>query len=390
MNRKKTILIFSTSGSDNTGDDAILLGAVRLIRKNLPHQHLCIITTDATKTPQVDNSIFIQHDLNGGPRIQTLFRVDFIGIFKSMFVSRLVIFAGGTIIHDSHPLNLIYFLSMTVLAKILKKKVIYLGVGVNDIKTKFGKILTKKIVSLSKNIYLRDKISAYKISSLGITKHHVGTDLAFLVEYPIKEPHKDTIQFIKSKKTKKLFGFSVYGKYNQKNHLKRKYNLDTEANILAEVGEKFMRKYNARLIMIPNELPADSTFLKQIYNKIANKNDILFIKERLNPIELVNLLRKLDFNFNMRLHSVIFSIIAGIPFLNLEYAPKVTSLLNSYDLLETSITFSEVSTKNIINKTDFILKNSDNIKSKLRKIYNKQKNLKLFKDFEFYISKQVN
>lgn len=390
MNRKKTVLIFSTSGSDNTGDDAILLGAVRLIREILPNQHLSIVTTDVSKTPKIEDSTLIQHDLNSGPRIETLFRVDFIGIFKHMFTSRLVIFAGGTILHDSHPLNLLYFLSMTLLARILRKKVVYIGVGVNNISTKFGKILTKIIGSLSDSIYLRDRISADKISDLGIKKHNVGTDLAFLVEYPIKKPRKEFLHFIKSNSSKKLFGFSVYGKYNQENHLKRYYNLDTEAKILAGVGKSFIDEYNARLIMIPNELPADRTFLKQIYNNIKNKKEILFIEERLNPIELVNLLRTLDFNFNMRLHSVIFSIIAGTPFLNLEYAPKVTSLLKSYNLLETSITFSEVSTKNIINKTDFILKNSNRIKSKLKEIYEKEKNTELFKDFRLYMKKQVN
>jgi len=370
---QNSYFVFSTSGSDNTGDDAILLGAVKIIREKLPRQHLFIVTSDKSKTPRIKNSTFIKHNLISGPRLEALKSIDFYGIVKHMIKSKMVIFAGGTIIHDNHPLNLIYFSLMTLLARLLGKKVVFWGVGVNKVETNLGKMLTKITFFLSSGIYLRDEISIKKVGWLAPKKCIAASDLAFYLDYPVRKRFSKEIRsFLEKKSFKKKIGFSVYGKYKQEYHLKRNLVLNKEAKKLAQVAEQLIAKYQAGLVMIPNEKPADKDFLDKIYNNIVNKNKVLFIKKRPGPVALVNLLRYLDLSFNMRLHSVIFSIIAGTPFLNLQYAPKVTNLIMSFDLSEMSISFSDFSVETVLDRVDYIFDNYLSLKEKLKSVYRRQ------------------
>jgi polysaccharide pyruvyl transferase WcaK-like protein len=101
------------------------------------------------------------------------------------------------------------------------------------------------------------------------------------------------------------------------------------------------------------------------------KNQADVLKTKLEPEELLSLLTRLSLVVGVRLHSIIFSSMANIPFIALNYDPKVKYFVEDLGLSELLLEIDEdISLKNFQKKIEYIRKNNDKIKDILLKKVN--------------------
>jgi len=94
------------------------------------------------------------------------------------------------------------------------------------------------------------------------------------------------------------------------------------------------------------------------------KNPADVLKTKLEPEILLSILSRLSLVVGVRLHSIIFSSMANIPFVAFNYDPKVKYFVEDLGLSELLLEIDEsTSLKNFRIKVEQIRKNNDKIKN---------------------------
>jgi polysaccharide pyruvyl transferase WcaK-like protein len=107
------------------------------------------------------------------------------------------------------------------------------------------------------------------------------------------------------------------------------------------------------------------------YPNIQELNKAEVLKIKLEPEELLSVLSRLSLVIGVRLHSIIFSSMANIPFIAFNYDPKVKYFVEDLGLSELLLEINEdISLKNIQEKIEYVRDNNDKIKDILLKKVN--------------------
>lgn len=126
------ILISGYYGFDNAGDDSVLFGIIGSLKKQIPNVELAVLSN----TPEDTQRLFGISSFNRW-KIGT--------IIQEIKKSDLLIMGGGSLLQDAtSPRSVIYYLGIAMIAKILRKPVIFYAQGIGPI-TKKNKQETSKI-----------------------------------------------------------------------------------------------------------------------------------------------------------------------------------------------------------------------------------------------------
>ncbi len=183
MRRVKTIIIAGYYGYGNLGDEAIrvTLRAALNERENL--QPVWLVSQ-----PQ---------DTNEVNRARPL------AIFAGLRRSAALIFGGGGLLQNkTSTRSLLYYLSLILLARSLRRPVFLLGQGIGPIDGRFARAMTRFALSKVHYIGCRDRGSLDFIQSLGLDGTLSG-DLFFLTpprEESLEEHQKDKVRIVLSLK----------------------------------------------------------------------------------------------------------------------------------------------------------------------------------------------
>jgi len=93
--------------------------------------------------------------------------------------------------------------------------------------------------------------------------------------------------------------------------------------VFAEAALKLRKQYNASIVFVPLQYPADTKIAEEIAYLMVDTKDTVILKEGYTTEEYVSIISNLDFLIGMRLHALVFSALAGVPFLAVSYDPKV-------------------------------------------------------------------
>ena len=93
--------------------------------------------------------------------------------------------------------------------------------------------------------------------------------------------------------------------------------------VFADAAFKLRKQYNAYIVFVPLQFPADTNIAQEIALLMPDRTDTIILKEGYTTEEYVSLISNLDFLIGMRLHALVFSALAGVPFLAVSYDPKV-------------------------------------------------------------------
>jgi len=229
----------------------------------------------------------------------------------AIFRSDLVIWGGGTCIYDNK--GLFDILKIQKISKFLGKKFIFLGIGIGKINN--AKETACKILKNADYIYFRDNNSFQKANELIKIKNScVGSDLVFL----------DTNIEKKFQSSSSIKNISFSGVYNTDKKWVKFYALQLE---------KLIENFSCIIHFLPAHTgdKNDNIFHKEIIKVI--KSDKIKLHNLRKPQEFINTLSTMDFHIGMRLHSIIFADLFGIPNIGIEYAPKVRYYIKKTEIL---------------------------------------------------------
>jgi len=349
MKKSKTIakiMISGYYGFNNTGDEAILKSMVRAFKEKIPQVKIAVLSHNPLQTSQTY-------------KVKAINRLHLIKIIRCLRNVNLFISGGGGLLQDStgKGWSILYYLGLILVAKIVKVPVMIYAQGVGPINKKINKLLIKWILNKVNLITVRDNHSKKLLNNLGIsaTSIYVNSDSAFLLKKKdinhIINIYPYIRELIKSDNCP-LIGVSVREYKNNGSDLKR---------IFAQAADYLIENYQAKIIFLPFKFDEDVHISEKILSLMKNQADVL--KTRLEPEELLSLLSRLSLVVGVRLHSIIFSSMANIPFIALNYDPKVKYFVEDLGLSELLLEIDEdISLKNFQKKIEYIRENNDKIK----------------------------
>lgn len=133
----------------------------------------------------------------------------------------------------------------------------------------------------------------------------------------------------------------------------------------AEIADHLIEKYNFDIVFIPFQIKKDILLIKDIVSKMKYSNAKI-IEEELAPDEMLSLISKLTILLGMRLHSIIFATIVNVPFIAIDYDPKVKNYVYSLDLPDLLVKINQLTINNIDYKLKYINIHKKTICSKLK------------------------
>ncbi len=363
------ICILAFIGSDNTGDEAILYSVISAI-KNIDNL-INIFSFNTEKTKALLKDI-------PNENIEVINIKNHRKVIKKIIESDILLCGGGGIIQDQTSFyNLPFFLSRVLFAKILKKKIVFYGIGVGPLYSRFSKILTKFVLNRSEVITVRDKKSKETLIDCGIKSSlvKVTADPAVSLGKISKKEAQILLREQGINVNKKIMiiclrqWFAIYRLIPVK--LVKKFNIQTKKDkqkyeyFIKEIS-KFLEycenKLDFQLVFLPFWKERDNKVHKEISKLIKNKDNIFILEKYYNPLQIKGIISASNFVLGMRLHSIIFASTDKRNFLAINYSPKVKNYL---DLLVTKsstienihVNPEDFSSEELIKKLDFIIKN---------------------------------
>ncbi len=340
------IMISGYYGFNNTGDEAILKSMVGAFKEKIPQIKITVLSQNPLQTSQTY-------------QVKAINRLHLIDIMRCLRDTNLFISGGGGLLQDStgKGWSILYYLGLILAAKTVKVPVMIYAQGIGPVNKQINKKLMKWILNKVDLITVRDKPSKELLENLGVVKPsiYVNSDPVFLLKKKninnIIDRHPLIQQLINSD-NRPLIGVSV-----------REYKgngLDSKS-IFAQAADYLVENYQAKIIFLPFKFDEDVYSSEEILSLMKNKAEVLKIK--LEPEELLSVLSRLSLLVGVRLHSIIFSSIANIPFVAFNYDPKVKYFVEDLGLSELLLEIGEdISLKNIQEKVEYIRENNDKIK----------------------------
>jgi polysaccharide pyruvyl transferase CsaB len=350
MKKSKTIVKIMISGYygfNNTGDEAILKSMVGAFKKKIPQIKITVLSHSPLQTSRIY-------------QVKAINRLNLISIMFYLRNANLFISGGGGLLQDStgKGWSILYYLGLILVAKIVKVPVMIYAQGIGPIKKKINKLLMRWILNKVDLITVRDNHSKKLLNNLGVSKPsiYVNSDPVFLLK---KKNIKHTIdnysyiQELLNSDNRPLIGISV-----------REYKsngLDPE-RIFAQTADYLIENYKAKVIFFPFKHDEDVHISEKILSLMKNKAEIF--KTKLEPEELLSVLSRLSLVVGVRLHSIIFSSMANIPFIAFNYDPKVKYFVEDLGLSELLLEKDkDISFKNIQEKIEYVRENNEKIKN---------------------------
>lgn len=317
MKSKARFYVHGYYGNENLGDEAILTVLVENLKRIWPDCEISIVSAD-DKSPQ---RVGVQRVLNKSESIRS---------------SDVVIIGGGGMFDDAGPRgwrDQAPMFKEILYAKWLRKKVVFFAVGVGPYRSIIGKTVLALEGRLANLITVRDQESFDFLCRYRVPKKkiHLTGDLAFLlrdatpeeIEPSVLEALSQIEAFPQPRIGVNLFSLSTL--------VSKKPEVDRERReILAGALDGVMDKLGGSTIFVSAQGMKDGKDFLEADKTIAlmkNKDQCLNVPYFENPPIFKEVVKKLDCLIGMKLHSLMFGFMAGVPILGLSYHPKVSSFM---------------------------------------------------------------
>lgn len=185
--KNKTLLLIGYYGMGNFGDELMALNLAMRMEDKFKISVLSYASAPLWLEHRlVSPANIIPLSAKNVRRPDSLFR-DLYRYVRAIASADLVVFGGGTFLFDTavRPYRHLGFpLGTTILARLLRKKVAYLGIGLVPLQTALGRRMVRKALALANLITVRDEeslsLAQQLLESRLHTKVHHTADLGFL------------------------------------------------------------------------------------------------------------------------------------------------------------------------------------------------------------------
>lgn len=340
----KNMVISGYYGYHNSGDDSILLGMVKAIKKHCPGAIITVLSKSPKETEKLYN-------------VKSVNRFDILRIVKEIKNADLFISGGGSLLQDmTSSKSLSYYLLIIRLAEFFGVKTYIYANGIGPINKKSNRKKVQKALNKADAITLRENGSAEELSALKVCNMpRITADPVFLIE---PEDDNNTKEYLLKKGLKpeqKYFVVSV-----------RPWK--TAKENFAEQVAKFCGGIYAKTGFVPLVLSMQPSKDGMLSNEICKKSgcECIFINEILGCERILGILKGAEFAVAMRLHTLIYAAKTGTPSIGISYDPKVTAMIE-YTNQNYNIAVEEVSADKLFEYSNKITENKEDTEKMLKK-----------------------
>jgi polysaccharide pyruvyl transferase CsaB len=306
--------ISGSYGGWNIGDEAILEGIVKELRRSAPVE-ITVFTRDPEDTMG-------RHDIERAVPARDLSREDVRGEIAGLDA---LIIGGGGILFDKEAE---VFLREALLAQELGVPVVVYAVSVGPLENKATTERLADCVEHAAVLTVRERHSRQLLEHIGVRREIIVTpDPAFLLEPEPLPP--ETLEREGLVGDRALIGLSV------REAGVAAPDLDEEHyhQLLADAADYMVYRYDADLVFIPMERRIlDLQQSHAVIAKMAHAERATVLKREYTAGQLLSLVGQFDFAIGMRLHFLLFAALQRVPFVALSYAGKVAGFLEDFEM----------------------------------------------------------
>ena len=312
FNRKKKydILLSGYYGFNNFGDDMVARTLITELKKLDSELQIAVLSNNPRST-----SVSLGVDSTD--------RYNLIKLARNIKSSNIYAYGGGTLLTDiTSRKSLQYYTTTLMYAKRQGLKTAIIANGLGPFIHKSSEKPVAKVLDKVDMLAFRDNNSyEYSKRLSGKVKPHLTADLALLFE-PSEKAMKKTAVFLEksSVNNKEYFVVSL----REWRNIPRDYT-----NTIAAACDYIADKYKLIPIFVPLQPSKDTRISEEVAAKTKARS---IVAHELNDVDSVcALIKGADFTLAMRLHPLIYSYSASIPFLGLSYDEKVSSFIKEVE-----------------------------------------------------------
>jgi polysaccharide pyruvyl transferase WcaK-like protein len=257
---------------------------------------------------------------------------------------RILWSCGLDMTDESSQAKLLYLLLTFSHYRMLKKEVQCVFQGLGPIKTRMGKILSKRILRRVSKFVARDENSYQLIQKLNPSTNRVlAGDAIFMpgFEKQIAENANPAVVMkylplrerpIIAVNMRRWFHFSsdlIPFQLAKKRYESRgQEEMQQLVTIYVDLVRKLREQYDARILLVSAYNPGvfswedDLPWLEKIKTAFSDDSEVLLLNEDLEMMDYCSLMSKVDMAISMRLHSSLTVLRFGNPAINISYSAK--------------------------------------------------------------------
>jgi len=359
MSKGLLVHIYGLAGY-NLGDDAIAFISASLLSQGFNQCRVRSACINPGRLEKVygHEEIFIDRRSLGG----------LISLVKSIQEADLVVIGGGTLIQDKLGISifrgvLAYTQQIVSLARLFKKPIVTLPIGIDELSTRIAKKYAKCVIQNTNYLLLRDEKSlclARQYNGKASSKRSVrlGADPAFLIE------NFSQIEVLDNKLNRLFDRYIVISLAGEK----------FESDYLLKVSERIIDFFLSRdthcgavLLAMDDRANEETMLYKALTNKLKNTNFASRIK-LVSPKDArvaFAILKKSHFLLAMRLHAMIFGL-GYVPIVGLSRTTKTDSFLEFTGVPGFRVD-RHIDVDKLVEVADLYIENKAELKKQLRK-----------------------
>lgn len=306
------ILISGYYGFDNIGDESILRTLVTSLREHIPDCALTVLSHDPAATREKYG-------------VEAVERMSPLAILRAVKHCDMLISGGGSLLQDAtSSKSLHYYLSIIRCAQLMGKKVFIYSQGIGPIDRKSNRRAAAAALRRADGIVVRDERSALLLEEIGIARDNVVITADPVIR--MKKPDTDVGAEILRQVGVRLDGRLTVGWAIREKDKNSRFVKELLRSI-QWLGET----YGAQSVLIPFHYEEDGEVCRHIAAQLPDDVAVCLNEKYLSE-DMLSIIGNMDLLVGVRLHSLIYAAIMGVPLVGVSYDPKCTAFLNSVGL----------------------------------------------------------
>lgn len=373
----KRIAFFGSVGY-NLGDEAIAVTAAEYILKNQEKTEIIISTLKKGiiegQYNKLKEFVINRSSLNG-----------WIRLIKFINSVDIVVIGGGTMIQDKLGISLFrgmipYIYQITTLAKLLKKPIITLPIGIDELNTSLGRFFAKRALSKFDKLLVRDEKSmllAHQYSQRVKRNVHLSADPAFMMG-----------DFVSTGKNNPIFDSKTFKSgYIAISLVNENINYENYHDALINAILWILNNTTYGIVFVPMDRreEEEKEIFRNLLKEIGKINQefisriIIFDSKMLNLVDITIILKNAKLLIAMRLHAMILSV-GYTPIIGISRTTKTETFLKEFQLPFFDVG-KYIDPSKMLSTVMKILGDSNNSLNQIKTAYEiRQKKIEIIKD----------
>ena len=306
------LLISGYYGFNNIGDESVLRTVIEALREGLEDIQITVLSNDPADTAE-------KYGVEAVPRMKPW------AILKAVWGCDLLISGGGSLLQDATSRRSItYYLLIIRLALLLRKKVFIYSQGIGPITSPRNRRRTARTLKKVHGIVVRDARSKRLLEEIGVPPKSVYVTADPVIRLKKADPARgaDILaqEGIQRREGRMLVGWAI-----------REKDPDSPFAHQLEACIRYLHEeWNADSVLIPFYYAEDLPVAQALEDRLEGMATCITGKHLSD--EMLSIIGNMDLLVGVRLHSLIYAAVEGVPMMGVSYDPKVDSFLGSVGL----------------------------------------------------------